>query len=188
MSSRPILHFLLSLTAASFVASAQTPPPAQQPAPQQPAPQQQAAPTGQQPIAASLGVIVYPAKGQPAATQSKDENECYGWAKQQTNIDPAKPQQVVVATPPPVQGGAVKGAAKGAAGGAAIGAIAGDTGEGAAIGAVAGAAKGRRAQKQANAAAQQQAQQQAQQISQAQKDQFKKAFSACMEGRGYSIK
>ena len=33
--------------------------------------------------------LVYPAKGQSATRQSKDDGECYVWAKQQTGIDPA---------------------------------------------------------------------------------------------------
>jgi hypothetical protein len=106
-----------------------------------------------------------------------------------------KPQRLGVhqdgsspAPAPAKKGGAVKGAAKGAAGGAAVGAIAGDAGEGAAIGATVGAVKGRKDQKKEAAAAQQQAQQQAQAAGQAQLDQFKKGFSACMEGKGYTAK
>jgi hypothetical protein len=41
--------------------------------------------------------IVYPAKGQSASQQSKDEGECYAWAKRTTGIDPA-----VVASSPPI--------------------------------------------------------------------------------------
>jgi hypothetical protein len=143
--------------------------------------------SAQQSPAARLGVFPYPKNNQDAAQQQKDENECYGWAKQQTGIDPAAP-------PPPPQeakqakGGGVKGAAGGAAGGAAIGAIAGDAGEGAAIGATAGAVRGRRQQKKANKQAQQQSQAAAGQQQQQTLDTFKKAFGGCMDGRGYSIK
>ncbi len=152
----------------------------EQPAPAQPA---------QEPVPkpAALNLFVYPGQSQDAAQQNKDEVECYGWARQQTGIDP-------VAAPPPAQaaevpkGGAVKGAAGGALVGTAIGAIAGDTGEGAAIGAVAGAAKGRRAQKRAEKGAAQQAQQQSQTQATTTKDTFKKAWGACLEGRGYSVK
>ena len=152
--------------------------------------QQAAAPPPSTPAkttAQSLGVAVFPAKGQAPDQQAKDEAECFSWAKQQTGFDPAAPPP-----PPPApekkKGGAVKGAAKGAAGGAAVGAIAGDAGEGAAIGATAGAVKGRRDQKKEAAASQQQAQQQAQAAQQAKVDQFKKAFCACAEGKGYSAK
>jgi hypothetical protein len=139
-----------------------------------------------QSISSSLGVVPYPSKGQSPAQQNKDEGECYAWAKQQTGIDP----MAVASAPPPPSGPAtgggerVRGAARGAAGGAAIGAIAGDTGQGAAIGAVAGTMAGGRQARQNQAAQQQQAQ--------AQKGaaigQFNKAFGACMEGRGYTVK
>jgi len=152
---------------------------------QQPSQAQNA--SAQQSPAARLGVFPYPKNNQDAAQQQKDENECYGWAKQQTGIDPAAPPP-----PPPeakqAKGGGAKGAAKGAAGGAAIGAIAGDTGEGAAIGATAGAVRGRRQQKKANKQAEQQAQAAAGQQQQQTLDTFKKAFGGCMDGRGYSVK
>lgn len=131
--------------------------------------------------------IVYPAKGQSASQQSSDDAACYGWAKQNTGVDPAALAQ----SPPPqstgpaVGGGErVGGAARGALGGAAIGAIAGDAGEGAAIGAVVGTmAGGRRARQN------QQAQnQQAQAYHQEQLNAFYRAYGACMEGRGYTIK
>jgi hypothetical protein len=70
----------------------------------------------------------------------------------------------------------------------AIGAIAGDAGKGAAIGAVAGGLAGRRAGKQAQAQQNQQAQAGAAKTEQEMKNSFVKAFSACMEGKGYTIK
>ena len=64
--------------------------------------------------------IVYPAKGQSAAQQSKDDAECYAWAKQNTGIDRAR----VASTPPPQETGPAvgggqraRGALRGAAGG-----------------------------------------------------------------------
>ena len=39
-------------------------------------------------LAASLGLSVYPSKGQSKEQQAKDEQECYQWAKEQTGIDP----------------------------------------------------------------------------------------------------
>ena len=130
--------------------------------------------------------IVYPAKGQSAQQQQQDDGQCYAWAKSNTGIDPA----VVASAPPPPSGPAtgggerVRGAARGAVGGAAIGAIAGDTGQGAAIGAVAGTMAGGRQARQ-NRAAQQQAAASGQQQ---QIDTFYRAYGACMEGRGYTIK
>ena len=164
--------------------------------------------------AKSVGLFAYPKNQQNADQQLKDETECYGSAKQQTGTDPQAPppaapsaeeqkaaqeqaaKQAAGSTP---KGGAVKGSAKGAAGGAAIGAIAGDAGTGAAIGATAGAVRGRRQQKKGQKEAEKQAaqqtaqtQQQAQENANAQHqgalDTFKRAFSACMDARGYSVK
>jgi hypothetical protein len=130
--------------------------------------------------------IVYPAKGQSAQQQQRDDGDCYVWAKNNTGIDPA----VVAAAPPPPSGSTVgggervRGAAGGAAGGAVIGAIAGDAGKGAAIGAVVGTMGGGRQARQ-NRAAQQQAAASGQQQ---QIQTFYRAYAACMEGRGYTIK
>ncbi len=137
---------------------------------------------------ASLGQkpVIYPAKGQSAQQQQRDDGECYVWAKNNTGIDPA----VVASTPPPPPGPAtgggerVAGAARGAAGGAAIGAIAGDAGKGAAVGAVAGTMAGGARARQ-NQAAQQQAAAAGQQQ---QINTFYRAYGACMEGRGYTVK
>lgn len=140
-------------------------------------------------ISKSMGLFVYPTKGQSQQKQKQDEFECYKWAVQQSGIDPLNLPKVEA---PPQQsgptGGAIIGGAKGAAAGAAIGAIAGDAGKGAAIGAVAGGLAGRRQGKQAQAQANQQGQQQAAAKEQEMKDSFKKAFTVCIEGRGYTIK
>jgi hypothetical protein len=42
------------------------------------------------PTAAGATQYAYPAKGQDAATQAKDQAECSTWATQQTGFDPAK--------------------------------------------------------------------------------------------------
>ena len=140
----------------------------------------------QKSLAEGWGLYVFPAKQQTKETQSKDEYDCYQWAKGSTGTDPLTPEQAAQAQPQK-QGGAVKGAAKGAAVGAAVGAIAGDPGKGAAIGAASGGIGGRARQKQANAAAQQQ-QAQAQQTAANSKTEFNKAFGACLEGKGYTVK
>ncbi len=163
----------------------------------QAAPATEAPPPAAPPKPATLGLMVYPGSAQDAAQQGKDEGECYTWARQQTGIDPtAAPAPVAAAEVP--KGGAVKGAARGAAKGATVGAISDerhvgdegslDAGEGAAAGAVAGAAKGRRAQKKAGKQAEAQAKQATQTQDAATKDTFKKAWGACLEGRGYSVK
>src|ERR671912_2560762 len=104
-------------------------------------------------FAKSLGIYVFPAKDQDAATQQKDDGDCYRWAVEQSGVDPINPPKVEAAqvdTAP--DGTAVKGAARGAAAGVAIGAIAGDAGKGAAIGAVAGGLAGRPPKKRGGAA------------------------------------
>ena len=138
----------------------------------------------------SLGLVVFPAKGQTADVQKTDEGACYDWAKQQTGYDPVAPPPAPTAAPVQAQkGGAVKGAAEGCRGRRR------DRRGRRATRATAprsarrpGAIKGRRGQKQQTAAAQQQSQQQAASAGQAQKDGYKKAFGACMEGKGYTVK
>jgi hypothetical protein len=140
-------------------------------------------------ISKTAGLFVYPAKGQSQQQQKKDEYECYVWAIEQSGIDPLntpKTQAAPAQTGP--TGGAVKGAAKGAVAGAAIGAIAGDAGKGAAIGAAAGGMGGLSKGKQGQAQQNQQAQAQAAATDAQKKETFKKAFSVCIEGKGYTIK
>ena len=140
-------------------------------------------------IGSSLGLYVFPANNQDAATQEADEMACFKWAKGQTGYDPMNPTQVVGAeVDRSADGSAVGGAAVGAAGGAAIGAIAGDAGKGAAIGAVVGGVRGRRS-KVVNDERQQQANDAG--AAAMEKDlanDYNKAFTACMEGKGYTVK
>src|SRR5688572_1613300 len=140
-------------------------------------------------ISTKFGLYVFPAKSQTQQQQKVDEFECYKWAMEQSGIDPLNLPKIEAA---PVEtgpdGSAVRGAARGAAAGAAIGAIGGDAGEGAAIGAVAGGLAGRRAGKQAKAQQAQQADAAVKKTEQAMKDSYTKAFSACIEGKGYTIK
>ncbi len=143
-------------------------------------------------VAGAADLFVYPAKGQSAEQQKKDEFECYGWAKGQTGFDPmAAPR---ASSPAPRQGdtgvGAVGGAARGAAGGAIIGAIAGDAGKGAAIGAIGGGLMGgmrRRDRQREQQAAQQNWEQQQMASYTNQRNQYNRAYSACLEARGYSV-
>jgi hypothetical protein len=140
-------------------------------------------------FAKSLGLYVFPAKNQTKEKQAADDTECYKWAVDQSGVDPLNPTKVEAAqvdTAP--DGSAVRGAARGAAAGVAIGAIAGDAGKGAAIGAVAGGLAGRRAKKYGDAQQQQKNNQDAAKQEAAIAESFKKAFSACLEGKGYTIK
>jgi hypothetical protein len=136
--------------------------------------------------AAAAEPIVYPAKGQSQDQMEKDKYSCYSWAKGQTGFDPMK-QAPAPTTAPPPQGGAVKGAAKGAAVGAAAGAIAGDAGKGAAIGAAAGGAGGAIKKRSGQKEQQAKAQQQAAAADQKRAD-YNRAWGACLEGKGYTVK
>ena len=135
-------------------------------------------------VGAAQQPIAYPAKGQSAQKQSKDQGECYAWARQTTGTDPATVTAAPQETGPAVGGGErLRGAARGALGGAAIGAIAGDAGDGAGIGAVVGTMRGGREARQNQAARNQQAQAGSQQDAST----YYRAYGACMSGRGYTI-
>jgi hypothetical protein len=140
-------------------------------------------------ISQSMKLYVYPSKEQSKQQQKEDEFECYKWAVEQSGIDPLNLPKVEAA---PQQSGptgaGVVGAAKGAAAGAAIGAITGDAGEGAAVGAIVGGLAGRRQGQHAQAQQNQQAQANASAAEQDMKNNFMKAFSVCIEGKGYTIK
>lgn len=146
-----------------------------------------------QPVSQGLGVVVYPAKGQASSKQAADEHECYSWAQGQTGITPGPPPTVAQPTQQQSSNTAASGAVKGAVAGVAIGAVAGNAGKGAAIGATTGLLVGghqrRKAEQQNQAAAQQTQQAQAQQTSahNQQMGTFKKAFGACLQGRGYTV-
>ena len=159
-----------------------------------------------------IGVFVFGKNGQNPDQQLKDESECYGAAKQMTGIDPKAPaaagktaeqtaaeQKEAAKNADQAKGARAAGAARGAAGGAAIGAIAGNAGKGAGAGAVAGTMRGGMQQRQANAAAQKQAAAQTSAKQQKEDEQlkaahaqgldtFQRAFEACMDARGYSVK
>ena len=144
-------------------------------------------------------LIIYPAKGQSQQQMEKDKFDCYTWAKQQSGFDPMQaqaPTQPSPSQPPPgaSPGSVVRGGAGGAALGAAVGGIAGGwsgAGKGAAIGALTGGVFGglrSRSQNQQAAQAQQQyAAQQAAQYRQKQ-DTYNRAYSVCLEAKGYMVK
>lgn len=136
-------------------------------------------------------LFIYPAHGQSADQMEKDHYECHVWAVQQTGVDPsrgdARAYQRVVVQPAP--GANTVG---GAIGGAIIGSIlAGprDSGVGALIGGATGAILGSSADAQSQAQARQ-AQQQANQNNAADRargQSYRRAISACLEARGYTI-
>jgi hypothetical protein len=160
-------------------------------------------PTGQMTLAATINVYVFPTQGQDAAQQSKHEAECYAWAVQNTGNDPfdlaKKAEQAKQQAEREKEQAATVGAgagAQGAVAGAAAGALIGeivddDAGEGAAYGAAAGLIRGRRRARAAQRDAKDRAErreQNTQQATQQQIENFKKAFSVCLEAKDYMVK
>jgi hypothetical protein len=147
-----------------------------------------AAPVLADSLSSMFGVYVYPKNKQTSSQQANDESVCYKSAKTRTGVDPANLQP---ATPPSTtqrQGGAVRGAAGGAAAGAAVGAIGGNAGTGAGIGAALGAVRGRLRQTAANNAEQHYAEANLQAQQSQKMNNFRRAFAACLESKGYTVK
>jgi hypothetical protein len=142
-------------------------------------------------------IVVYPAQGQSARQLDQDRYECHEWAVMQSGFDPSRPtvppaERVVVqpATPPGTNTavGAIAGAILGAA-------IAGprNAGAGLVLGGVTGAAIGATSdaaeQSQARAEQQQLDQQYAQsyQANEVGYQNYRRAITACLVGRGYTV-
>jgi hypothetical protein len=130
--------------------------------------------------------IVFPARGQSREQMEQDRFTCFQWARDQSGFDPMR----APTTTAPTQvhgGGVVSGAAGGALAGAAIGAIAGNAGQGAAIGAASGGMIGgvrsQNRRDEQNRLAQQQSANLAQQ-----RAGYDRAWAACMEGKGYTVR
>ena len=111
---------------------------------------------------------VYPQQGQSPQQQQRDENECSNWATQQTGYRPSGNSGSDGGI---ISDRALRGAARGAGVGAIGGLIGGDAGTGAAIGAAVGGISGGIRNHD----------------EQSQRKNFERAFTTCMEGRGYSV-
>ncbi len=139
-------------------------------------------------------VYAYPQSGQSADQQSRDRYECSLWAVHQTGFDPSAsnvpPEDRVVAAGPPPGTGTAIGAIAGAVIGAAIspgwdrgsGAVFGGL-TGAMIGNASDASRAERNEMEMNEQERQQAGAMAQKASD-----YRRALSACLSGRGYSVK
>ena len=112
--------------------------------------------------------VAYPAKGQDLEQQAFDRRECETWAQQQSGYSAGKETAKGAAV------GGLIGAAGGAATGAAVGAVTGaGAGTGAAAGAIIGGIGGT-----AGGGAYQYSKTKAG---------YEQAYSACMQGRGYTV-
>ena len=145
----------------------------------------------------STQVYAYPARGQLADQQDRDRYECHQWAIQQSGYDPARPRTVATTRRVTVEREPTAGAntAAGLLAGAAIGSALADRGhgpEGAVLGAIAGAVIGA----SADAAQEQSARVVEREYRAApytpnaerQAANFRRAMSACLEGRGYQVR
>lgn len=143
-------------------------------------------------------VYFYPTKGQSSSQQDRDRYECYLWAKKQSGFDPGQaqlaPHQRIEVTPTAAPG---SDTAAGAVTGAIVGSMMSDhhdRGFGLVFGAITGAILG----SASDAARQQQAQQIEQQYNadesrkyarvEKQARDYQRATTACLEGRGYSVR
>ena len=143
-------------------------------------------------------VYFYPRAGQTNEQQSRDQYDCYNWAIKETGFDPGQSpiprddRVRVVPMPPPGHDTATLAIA-----GAVLGALIGGprhAGQGALIGAAGGAIAGSASDASRMEAARQQeeAYNARNRVQDARLDEkafgFRRAMSACLEGRGYSVR
>ena len=134
-------------------------------------------------------LYIYPAGGQSAEQMDKYKYECYNWAKNDTGFDPM--EVPTTSTAPPSGQKKSGGVAKGALAGAATGAIIGDKSKYARRGAAAGGLIGGVRQSSHNTKVDQSQQQWEQQEASRyanERNNYNRAYSACLEGRGYTVK
>ncbi|PKN52779.1 MAG: glycine zipper family protein [Deltaproteobacteria bacterium HGW-Deltaproteobacteria-13] len=154
-------------------------------------------PAQDQNITAITQIYFYPNKGQSTEQQSRDHYACYGWAVDQTGFDPSEssiaPEQRVRVVPMPPPGhDTISMSIAGAVLGALIGGYH-HSGQGALIGAAGGAMAGMISDASRAEAARQmeeayQNRHQGRDLHKEKKAlQFRRAMSACMEGRGYTV-
>ncbi len=133
-------------------------------------------------------LYIYPANGQSAEQLDKDKYECYSWAKRDTGFDPmAVP---TTSTAPPRGQKKSGGAVKGALGGAVLGGVLGDSRKSAKRGAVAGGLIGgvRQSSKNTKTAQKRSDWEQRESANYANnRNNYNRAYSACLEGRGYTV-
>ena len=141
-------------------------------------------------------VYVYPTGGQSSERLSRDRYECYLWGVKQSGFDPSQTslaphQRVEVVPVRPAGSDTVAGAVTGAVIGAVV---ARDPGAGAVGGAILGGAAGAISDSQREARAKQIQSRYDQRDSvrmarlEEQASNYRRALTACLEGRGYTVK
>jgi len=157
-------------------------------------------------LSATMNVHVFPSQGQDEVQQSMDEAECYNWSADRTGTDPfelsrqadeqmAASEQAMAQAQSAGQGSTGRSAAGGAVAGGLVGGIFGkgknSALKGAAVGAGTGAIIGNSRKRGAQAQATEQVaaeSAQAQAATQDQMDDFKTAFTTCLEAKDYIAK
>jgi uncharacterized protein YcfJ len=157
-------------------------------------------------LSATMKVHVFPGEGQDETQQSMDEAECYDWAVERTGVDPfdlsrqaaeqaAASDQAMAQAQNAGQGATGQSAARGAVAGGVIGGVFGNgrnSGwKGAAVGATTGAIVGNSRKRGAQQQATEEVAAQSsynQSVNQAQMDDFKIAFTTCLEAKDYIAK
>jgi hypothetical protein len=134
-------------------------------------------------------LFIYPAKGQSAEQLDRDKFECYNWARNDTGFDPmALP---TTSSAPPSGQKKSGGSVRGALGGAALGVILGDSGRSAKRGALAGGLIGGVRQSSQNTRTEQKRSDWERKESANyanNRNNYNRAYSACLEGRGYTVR
>ncbi len=155
--------------------------------------------------AAGQDLYVYPSAGQDDQQLAEDRYACHRWAVQESDFDPSQFEEVApprtVKVPVPrneAEGAAAKGTLAGAVAGGVIGSHDGNAGKGAVIGAVigsiAGAAIEEQGEDEARRQAEAEASRQAEELSRTRSEKalrrsnYRRALTACLEGRGYTVR
>jgi len=142
-------------------------------------------------IATANELMIFPAKGQSAETMDQDKYTCYGWAKGQSGFDPMKVPTTTTAPPKSKEGSVAGTAVGGAVGGAVLGKVIGGNKKSAKRGALAGglvggvsqSSKNNKSKKKQKKWEQEQASNYADN-----RNNYNRAYSACLEGKGYTVK
>lgn len=149
-------------------------------------------------------IYVYPASGQTQEQLSQDRYSCHLWAVKESGFDPSHVVKLeqsgtvkVPVSPGKAEGATVKGTIAGAVTGGMIGAPNSNATEGAVIGAVVGTIAGAVIEGQGQQEAREQAQAEAQHAANAnaqaraelaaRQANYRRALTACLEGRHYTV-
>ena len=144
-------------------------------------------------------LIIFPKEGQGREQKAEDKGYCVSWAKEETNVDPSYLRAKIEMTDEMIvrdaqgsqqkpMGRIFKGAARGAALGGIRQGIDSDVGAGAAGGAAIGIFRSRDAKRKEAKEQKQASQYYRKEQYETQYNKFLRAYSACMDAKGYSVK